>query len=92
MFLEMPGDSGWDVFSLKYHVDAPINAVISQQHLALYHKLFAFLWRLRRVEYTLSNTWCRNMTASHALSVGDVVRVVLRQLNFILALTLSTDS
>jgi gamma-tubulin complex component 3 len=63
------GDSGWDVFVLKYHVDAPINAVISPRHLDMYRKLFTFLWRLRRVEYTLTNTWCRNMTASHTLSV-----------------------
>jgi gamma-tubulin complex component 3 len=63
------GDSGWDVFALEYVVQAPINAVISVQHLEMYNQLFTFLWRLRRVEYTLSNTWCRHMTASHRLSV-----------------------
>lgn len=67
------GDSGWDVFALQYHVNAPINAVVSPQHLEVYHQLFTFLWRLRRVEYTLSNTWCRHMTASHKLSVRPLL-------------------
>lgn len=70
MKIVLVGDSGWDVFALQYHVNAPINAVISPQHLEVYNQLFTFLWRLRRVEYTLSNTWCRHMTASHRLSVG----------------------
>ena len=68
------GDTGWDVFALTYHVEAPLNAVISAAHLEVYNRLFSFLWRLKRVEFTLSNTWCKHMMASHKLRVCACVR------------------
>lgn len=30
-----PGDTGWDVFSLDYHVDGPIRTVSTSQNLKL---------------------------------------------------------
>lgn len=30
-----PGDTGWDVFSLDYHVDGPIRTVSASQNLKL---------------------------------------------------------
>lgn len=50
-------DSGWDVFTLDYHVDAPINTVINPNAMVRYLQVFNFLWRLKRVEYTLSASW-----------------------------------
>ncbi|KAI9273637.1 gamma-tubulin complex component protein [Sporodiniella umbellata] len=50
-------DLGWDVFTLDYHVDAPINTVINPSAMAHYLQMFSFLWRLKRVEYTLSSSW-----------------------------------
>ncbi|KAI8333505.1 Spc98 family-domain-containing protein [Choanephora cucurbitarum] len=50
-------DLGWDVFSLDYHVDAPISTVFSPQAMHQYLQIFNFLWRLKRVEYTLSSSW-----------------------------------
>ncbi|KAI7906548.1 Spc98 family-domain-containing protein [Cokeromyces recurvatus] len=50
-------DLGWDVFSLDYHVDAPINTIFSSTAMHQYLQIFNFLWRLRRVEYTLSSAW-----------------------------------
>ncbi|KAI8367323.1 Spc98 family-domain-containing protein [Blakeslea trispora] len=50
-------DLGWDVFSLDYHVDAPINTVFSPTAMHQYLQIFNFLWRLKRVEYTLSSAW-----------------------------------
>ncbi|KAI8087029.1 Spc98 family-domain-containing protein [Gilbertella persicaria] len=50
-------DLGWDVFSLDYHVDAPINTVFSPAAMHQYLQAFSFLWRLKRVEYTLSSAW-----------------------------------
>lgn len=85
-----PGDTGWDVFSLDYHVDGPIATVTpTHQHnfnvaivylspfflfLALtqathifqvftrecmshYLRVFNFLWRAKRMEYTLTDIW-----------------------------------
>ncbi|CAO0790021.1 unnamed protein product [Mucor circinelloides] len=50
-------DLGWDVFSLDYHVDAPINTVFSPTAMHQYLEAFNFLWRLKRVEYTLAAAW-----------------------------------
>jgi gamma-tubulin complex component 3 len=61
-------DSGWDVFSLTYHVDTPINTIFTQDNMFMYLRLFNFLWRLKRVEYSLVQTWMRQMTARRYLS------------------------
>ncbi|KAI8622527.1 Spc98 family-domain-containing protein [Chytriomyces sp. MP71] len=57
-----PGDSGWDVFTLDYHTDSPINTVFPAQSMHQYMKLFTFLWRLKRVEHSLSVSWRKGMT------------------------------
>ncbi|KAJ3015243.1 UNVERIFIED_CONTAM: Gamma-tubulin complex component 3, partial [Siphonaria sp. JEL0065] len=56
------GDSGWDVFTLDYHTDSPISTVFPSQSMHQYMKLFTFLWRLKRVEHTLSAAWKKGMT------------------------------
>ncbi|ORY38840.1 hypothetical protein BCR33DRAFT_421940 [Rhizoclosmatium globosum] len=56
------GDSGWDVFTLDYHTDSPISTVFPAQSMHQYMKLFTFLWRLKRVEHSLSVAWRRGMT------------------------------
>jgi gamma-tubulin complex component 3 len=45
------------VFTLDYHVDVPINTVFSPNAMLQYLQIFNFLWRLKRVEYTLSASW-----------------------------------
>ena len=67
------GDDGWDVFALTYKVDTPVNAVLTPAAMDRYLRIFNFLWRLKRVEYSLCNTWCRHMTATHTLKVCGVV-------------------
>ncbi|GES99979.1 gamma-tubulin complex component 3 homolog [Rhizophagus clarus] len=61
------GDLGWDVFSLDYHVDSPINTIFTPQEMQRYLKLFNFLWRLKRVEHDLSSAWRRNTTSARSL-------------------------
>ncbi|CAG8720812.1 18621_t:CDS:10, partial [Dentiscutata erythropus] len=56
------GEAGWDVFSLDYHVDSPINTIFTPHAMQQYLKLFNFLWRLKRVEHDLSSAWRRNMS------------------------------
>jgi len=60
----MPGDEGWDVFSLEYRVDLPINTVLRKEVMESYLQLFNFLWRLKRIEYSLTSTWRRQMTSA----------------------------
>ncbi|KAF9100965.1 Gamma-tubulin complex component 3 [Mortierella sp. GBA35] len=62
-----PGDSGWDVFSLDYHVDSPVNTILTPAAMHQYLKMFNFLWRLKRVEHALSSAWRRQTTSARAI-------------------------
>jgi gamma-tubulin complex component 3 len=55
------GELGWDVFTLEYKVDAPVDVILDGRSMALYSKLFTHLWRIKRVEYALSEAWKRIM-------------------------------
>ncbi|KAM4859980.1 LOW QUALITY PROTEIN: gamma-tubulin complex component 3 [Thomomys bottae] len=50
-----PGDTGWDVFSLDYHVDGPIATVFTRECMGHYLRVFNFLWRAKRMEYVLTD-------------------------------------
>jgi gamma-tubulin complex component 3 len=52
-----PGDTGWDVFSLDYHVDGPISTVFTQETMLRYLRTFNFLWRAKRMEHCLASVW-----------------------------------
>ena len=52
-----PGDHGWDVFSLDYHVDGPIGTVLSAAAMQRYLMLFNALWKDKRMEMILSDIW-----------------------------------
>jgi gamma-tubulin complex component 3 len=56
------GDTGWDVFTLDYHVEAPINTILTPQTMQAYQKLFSFLWRIKRTEHALASSWRRQAT------------------------------
>ncbi|KIK68101.1 hypothetical protein GYMLUDRAFT_191161 [Collybiopsis luxurians FD-317 M1] len=53
------GEIGWDVFTLEYKVDAPIDTVIDPDAMVKYLKLFNHLWQMKRIEGTLSRGWMR---------------------------------
>ncbi|KAK8721079.1 hypothetical protein OTU49_012942 [Cherax quadricarinatus] len=52
-----PGDLGWDVFSLDYHVDGPIGTVFTAECMQQYLMLFNALWKDKRMEMILSDIW-----------------------------------
>ncbi|CAG9335595.1 unnamed protein product [Blepharisma stoltei] len=55
-FLEVsPGDIGWDVFTLDYKVDPPLNTIFTPQAMEKYLRIFKFLWRLKRVQFSLNS-------------------------------------
>ena len=60
-----PGDTGWEVFSLDYAVDAPLTAVVHSEAINKYRVAFHMLWRLKRVEWTLSSSWKQLMCFTH---------------------------
>ncbi|THV08504.1 gamma-tubulin complex DGRIP91/SPC98 component [Dendrothele bispora CBS 962.96] len=53
------GEIGWDVFTLEYKIDAPIDTVIDPDSMIKYLKLFNHLWQMKRIEGTLSQSWMR---------------------------------
>jgi gamma-tubulin complex component 3 len=53
------GEIGWDVFTLEYKVDAPIDTVLDPNSMVKYLKLFNHLWRMKRVEGALNKGWAR---------------------------------
>ncbi|EPY50524.1 gamma tubulin complex Spc98/GCP3 subunit Alp6 [Schizosaccharomyces cryophilus OY26] len=68
------GEVGWDVFTLEYKVDSPINVIITPYCSRQYLKMFNFLWRLKRIEFVLSHSWRRS-------TLG--VRNIIRELEFV---------
>jgi len=68
------GDSGWEIFSLDYIIDAPLNAIIHVDSISKYRIAFHMLWRLKRVEWSLTIAWKQHTMFSHSnrayLSIG----------------------
>ncbi len=66
------GDTGWDVFTLEYKVDPPVDVIITPWANRQYLKIFNLLWRVKRVEFALGSTWRRCMTGARGvLAVVD---------------------
>ncbi|KAL7692532.1 putative gamma-tubulin complex component protein [Plasmopara halstedii] len=58
-------DTGWDIFCLHYNLQAPVNSVIPATSMLQYQQIFEFLWRLKRVEHSLSASWSKDMNLGH---------------------------
>ncbi|XP_030636105.1 gamma-tubulin complex component 3 [Chanos chanos] len=74
-----PGDTGWDVFSLDYHVEGPIATVFTRECMAQYLRVFNFLWRAKRMEYTLTDIWKSQMCNAKLLKSMPELSGVLHQ-------------
>ncbi|KAL9029000.1 MAG: hypothetical protein Q9196_002708 [Gyalolechia fulgens] len=61
------GEIGWDVFTLEYKVDTPVDVVITAWASKQYLVVFNFLWRIKRVEFALGSTWRRCMTGARGV-------------------------
>uniref|UniRef100_A0A4W3IZB7 Tubulin gamma complex component 3 n=1 Tax=Callorhinchus milii TaxID=7868 RepID=A0A4W3IZB7_CALMI len=73
------GDTGWDVFSLDYHVDGPIATVFTRECMSHYLRVFNFLWRAKRMEYVLTDIWKGQMCNSKLLKSIPELSGVLHQ-------------
>lgn len=56
------GEIGWDVFTLEYKVDAPVDIVLDDGSMDIYFRLFTHLWQIKRVDYSLNEVWKRVMS------------------------------
>lgn len=63
-----PGDTGWDIFSLDYRVDSPLNTIFHNDIMRKYLRIFNFLWRVKRVEFCLNAVWINQVKASKYLA------------------------
>ena len=70
------GEIGWDVFTLEYRVDSPLDVIVTPWASKQYLKVFNFLWRVKRVEFALSTTWRRLQTGARGVlsAVLDKIR------------------
>uniref|UniRef100_A0A672ZJC2 Uncharacterized protein n=1 Tax=Sphaeramia orbicularis TaxID=375764 RepID=A0A672ZJC2_9TELE len=80
-----PGDTGWDVFSLDYHVDGPIATVFTRECMGHYLRVFNFLWRAKRMEYTLTDIWKGQMCNAKLLKTMPELSGVLHQCHILAA-------
>ncbi|KRX07188.1 hypothetical protein PPERSA_00345 [Pseudocohnilembus persalinus] len=62
------GDRGWDIFSLNYIVENPIQTILTPETILKYLKIFNFLWRIKRVAHSLSEVWLLHMKNNRYLS------------------------
>lgn len=58
------GEIGWDVFTLEYKVDSPVNTVLDTDSMMNYLKIFNHLWKVKRIESALSVAWMRTAGGS----------------------------
>jgi len=58
------GEIGWDVFTLEYKVDSPVNTVLDADSMTNYLKIFNHLWKMKRIESALSVAWMRTAGGS----------------------------
>ncbi|KAG4301324.1 hypothetical protein PCK1_002250 [Pneumocystis canis] len=61
------GEIGWDIFTLEYKVDSPVDVIITPYCTRQYLKVFNFLWRLKRVEFALSKSWKKSTTGEREI-------------------------
>jgi len=80
-----PGDTGWDVFSLEYHVSGHIRTVFTTECMMMYLRVFNFLWRAKRMEYILAIIWKEQMENAKMLRSLPEVNPVLHQCQFIVS-------
>lgn len=78
-----PGDNGWDIFSLDYKVDAPINTILTPETIHGYLKIFNLLWKLKRVEHALNTTWVQQTSYKNEMYSLVEIRRDLHRCNLL---------
>ncbi|KAL3805077.1 hypothetical protein HJC23_003305 [Cyclotella cryptica] len=59
----------WDFVCLEYIIDSPLDAIVHTTAMDSYHQVFLFLFRLKRVEWMLSNSWRQSTALNHAILI-----------------------
>lgn len=56
-----------DFIYLEYKISSPLDAIVHASAMEIYHQLFLFLFRLKRVEWMLNNSWRQSTALNHAI-------------------------
>jgi gamma-tubulin complex component 3 len=78
-----PGDKGWEIFMLDYRVNdlAPLATVFTEDLMKNYKKIFGFLWRLKRIEHQLSQSWRMHQEHVHIFAKLKGLQNVFHRFN-----------
>jgi gamma-tubulin complex component 3 len=60
---------GWDLFTLDYAIDVPLTAIVHPQAMEKYHLVFNLLFKLKRIEWMMNNTWRQSTTLNHSMQL-----------------------
>ena len=59
----------WDFIYLDYKINSPLDAIVHASAMETYHQVFLFLFRLKRVEWMLNNSWRQSTALNHAILI-----------------------
>lgn len=60
---------GWDLFTLDYAIDIPLTAIVHPEAMEKYHLVFNLLFKLKRIEWMMNNTWRQSTTLNHSVQL-----------------------
>ena len=66
---EAPVQDPWDFVYLDYKINYPLDAIVHAAAVETYHRVFLFLFRLKRVEWMLNDSWRQSTALNHAILV-----------------------
>lgn len=75
-----PKVTGWDVFTLDYKIDFPLNVIIGTADMTEHVRLSHFLWSLRRVHFLMNHCAGRIIALQRTLSRHRDLRHDLKRL------------
>jgi gamma-tubulin complex component 3 len=59
----------WDYICIDYQINSPLDAIVHDSAIRTYQHVFLFLFRLKRVEWMLNNSWRQSTALNHAILV-----------------------
>ncbi|KAL7470024.1 hypothetical protein ACHAXS_010268 [Conticribra weissflogii] len=68
---ESPIQDPWDYVGLEYNIDSPLDSIVHNSALEIYHQMFLFLFRLKRIEWTMNNSWRQSTELNHAILIEN---------------------
>uniref|UniRef100_A0A2H8TSH1 Gamma-tubulin complex component 3 n=1 Tax=Melanaphis sacchari TaxID=742174 RepID=A0A2H8TSH1_9HEMI len=79
-------DCGWDIFQLNYSTGGPLETIFEFSGSGRYSIMFVFLWRLKRIDFVLSQMWRElNLQIKTSYHIIPEIRYALKWTNNLVA-------